>query len=403
MEGLRRQPNADEDQRASFVELFFDLVFVFVVSRLSELLIADLTLAGAAKTLFLLLVAWWAWIYTTWMTNWFDPETGPVRTVLLVGMLASMFGAIAIPDAFGDRALLLVGGYVAVQTFRNGFCVLATDSDDPLHLPLVRILAWNSWVGAIWLAGALAGEDARVAIWLVALACDYAGPMFGHWTPGVGRTTPTEWQLEPSHFAERLMLFLIIALGESIVTVGVAASQLDLTGPRLLAVIVAFCQAVALWWLYFDFHAEQTLKTLRTAADERGRLGRDLSYLMVLMVAGIIAAAVANEIVVTHPTERLHGMELLALGGGPVLYLLGSVLFKLRVIHVNWGKRAVAAVVVAAIAALGAQLPALATWTLILGVLVALAASEVTERDATYSRSSIGGGASSGSSGGSPS
>jgi low temperature requirement protein LtrA len=144
------------------------------------------------------------------------------------------------------------------------------------------------------------------------------------------------------------------------------------------------------------------LKTLRTAEDERGRLGRDLSYLMVAMVAGIIVAAVANEIVVADPGAHLHGAELLTLGAGPVLYLLGSVAFKVRVIHVRWGRRAIAAVLVAAVAALGTGLPALATWALVLAVLAGLAVAESAERDVAYSRSSSGGGASSGRSGGSP-
>src|SRR3954463_3386838 len=139
MDRVRREPSdEDEEVRASVVELFFDLVFVLVVTRLSALLIEDLTIAGAARTLFLLLVAWWAWIYTTWATNWFDPDTGPVRAVLVVCMLASMLGAAAIPDALGDRALLLVAGYVGIQSVRNGFMVLATDRGDPLHTALVR-------------------------------------------------------------------------------------------------------------------------------------------------------------------------------------------------------------------------------------------------------------------------
>jgi low temperature requirement protein LtrA len=375
---VRRQ-QGDGEARASHVELFFDLVFVFVVTRLSSLLAENLTLSGAGQTLFLLLVAWWAWIYTTWMTNWFDPETGPVRAVLLVGMLASMFGAIAIPDAFGDRALLLVGGYVAVQTFRNAFCVLATDRDDPLRTPLLRILAWSSWVGALWLAGALAGEQARVGIWIAALVLDYAGPLAGHWTPGLGRSRPSEWELEPSHFNERIMLFLLIALGESIVAAGITASDHELTAARFAAVVVAFWMAVVLWWLYFAVHAERTLEHLKAAEAARGRAGRELSYVLVVLVAGIIVAAVGNELVIAHPGERLEGIELLTLAAGPILYLAGSVWLKATVIHANWRRRALAAVAIAGVAGLGTTLPALATWSLTLAVLAALAAVETLE------------------------
>ena len=159
---LRRRPGEDEEWRASSIELFFDLVFVLVVTQLSTLLYDDLTIAGAARTAFLLLVAWWAWIYTTWGTNWFDPDRGPVRAVLVFGMVASMLGAAAIPDAFGDRALLLVVGYVGIQSVRNAFMALATGTQDPLHAPLVRSLAWTLWVGAIWLADSMLSPEAVV-------------------------------------------------------------------------------------------------------------------------------------------------------------------------------------------------------------------------------------------------
>jgi low temperature requirement protein LtrA len=373
---VRRQPDEDEEFRASFVELFFDLVFVLVITQLAALLVHDLTLSGAGKTMFLLLVAWWAWMYTTWMTNWFDPDTAPVRAVLLVVMLAGMLGAIAIPDAFGDRALLLVIGYVGIQAFRNGFGVLATARNDPLHKPLVRIFAWSAWVGVIWLAGALVDEDARVVVWLVALALDYAGPFAGHWTPGLGRTSPSEWEFEPSHFVERIGLFLLIALGESIVATGMAASQHEVTLERLLAAIVDFLITVTLWWLYFGFHAMHAVERLKLAAGQRGILGRDLSYLHIPLAAGIIVAAVTTELVIEHPGEQLSGRELVVLAAGPILYLLGSVGFKLRVLHVEWKQRAVACVLIAGVALLGAELSALATWTLVLAVLVGLAAVE---------------------------
>jgi low temperature requirement protein LtrA len=376
---VRRRPGGEE-WRTSFTELFFDLVFVLVVTQLSALLLGDLTISGAAETLFLLLVAWWAWIYTTWATNWFDPDRGPVQAVLVLGMLASMLGAAAIPDAFGERALLLVVGYVSIQSLRNGFMVLATDRGDPLHRPLLRVFAWNLWVGAIWFAGALADHDARIALWVVALVCDYAGPLAGHWTPGLGRTRPRDWDLEPAHFAERLMLFLIIALGETIVAAGVTASHLELTAARLAAVVVAFGIAVLLWWLYFHIHAERTLSRLKEAEDERGGLGRELSYLLLPLVAGIIVCAVANELVIAHPDRTLHGAELLTLGAGPALYLAGSVAFKVRVFGALWHKRAVALVLVGAATALGSTLPALAAWAVMLTGLAIAEAREFGDR-----------------------
>jgi low temperature requirement protein LtrA len=374
---IRRPP--DEETRATSVELFFDLVFVFVVTQLSQLLTNDLTVRGAAQTTLLLLAAWWAWVYTTWVTNWFDPDTLVVRTILLVGMFAGMIGAISIPGAFGDRAALLVAGYVGIQAFRNLFIAVASDRDDPLHRPFVRILGWTFMVMPLWIAGAFADGDARLAIWFLALALDYAGPIVGHWTPGLGRSRPADWDLAPSHFVERLELFLIIALGESVVAAGATASGLAVTVPRLAAVLAAMLMTTAFWWLYFDFHAGRTLERLRAAADERGRLGRDLSYLYVVLVAGIIVSAVGNELVIAHPGDPLHGAELVALAAGPVLYLLGSVALKARVLDVPWQRRLGAAIAVIAVTALGSSLPALALWALVLAVLAALAVVEAVE------------------------
>jgi low temperature requirement protein LtrA len=374
MKGIRRHP--DEERRVTAAELFFDLVFVFVVTQLSARLLADLTLGGAVRTMLLLLAAWWAWVYTTWVTNWFDASALIVRAILLVALAAGLLGAISIPEAFGARAPLLVAGYVGIQSFRNALVVLVTDRDDPLHRPLLRILGWTLAVAPLWVAGLFVDGDPRVVVWAVALALDYAGPFLGHRLPGLGRSHPRDWHVEPSHFVERLELFLIIALGESIVASGATTSSLDPTAIRLTAMLVSVLMTAALWWLYFDFHAGRTLERLRAAGDERGRLGRDLSYLYVLLVAGIIVAAVGNELVIAHPGEPLHGTELVALAAGPVLYLLGSVALKVRVLHVRWERRFGAAVLVALVTALGARLPALALWAIVLVVLAGLAGVE---------------------------
>jgi low temperature requirement protein LtrA len=369
----------DEEKRVSSAELFFDLVFVFVVTQLSSRLVHDLTLGGVAKTTFLLLAAWWAWVYTTWATNWFDADALVVRAILLVAMLAGLLGAISIPDAFGDRAPLLVAGYVGIQTLRNVFVVLGTHAGDPLRRPAQRLLGWTLVVAPLWVGGLLLDGPARYAVWGIALALDYAGPFAGHWVPGLGRSRPSEWHLEPAHFVERLELFLIIALGESIVASGATASSLEPTVARLAAMLVAVLMTAALWWLYFDFHAGRTLERLRAAGDERGRLGRDLSYLYVLFVAGIIVAAVGNELVIAHPGEPLHGAELWALAAGPALYLLGSVGLKVRVLRVRWDRRFAAAVVIVAATVLGSALPGLALWALVLAILAGLAVLEAVE------------------------
>jgi low temperature requirement protein LtrA len=370
---------AGEEAQVTSAELFFDLVFVFVVTQLTALLVADLTPGGAVKTTLLLLAAWWAWMYTTWVTNWFDPSTIVVRSILLVAMVAGMLGAISIPEAFGARAPLLVVGYVCIQLFRNIFIVVATDPGDRLYRPFVRLLTWTCAAMPVWVAGLFLDGDARVVVWAVALAFDYVGPLAGHWVPGLGRTHANDWQLEPGHFVERLELFLIIALGESIAGSGSTASSLDPTVTRLLAMLVAMLMTAALWWLYFDFHAGRMLDRLRTAEGDRGRLGRDLSYLYLLLIAGIIVAAVGNELVISHPRARLHGAELVALAAGPVLYLLGSVALKVRILRVRWERRFGAAALIVAATAVGQQLPGLALLTVLLAILAALASMEALE------------------------
>jgi hypothetical protein len=231
----------------------------------------------------------------------------------------------------------------------------------------------------LWIAGAVVDGSARVVLWSTALALDYAGPLAGHALPGLGRSHPRDWNLEPSHFVERLELFLIIALGEAIVEAGATASGLPPTLLRLTAVLVAMLMSAALWWLYFDTHAGRTFERLRRAAEERGRLGRDLSYLYVLLVAGIIVSAVGNELVIAHPSRRLDGAESVALAAGPVLYLLGSVVLKVRVLRVPWERRFIAAGLVAVAVALGSPLPGLALWAIVLGILTGLATAEAVE------------------------
>ena len=373
---------ADQEQRATNVELFFDLVFVFAITQLASLLKNDLSFAGAGRVLFLLLVVWWAWIYTTWMTNWFDPEHLSVRLVLIVCMLAAFLMAIAIPDAFGSRAPLFAGGYVLLQIVRNTFVVLKTDDSEPMHRSWVRMWIGSLWVGAIWIAGALApDEGARAAIWIAALLLDYGGPLAGFWAPGLGRTDVTEWELEHGHFVERFQTFVIIVLGETIVATGTVASQLGFTTERVLALAVAFLGTAVYWWLYFDEVAERSHARLAEAGPKLGILARDaFTYLHIPIVAGILVTAVGDALVIAHPGDPLHGEQLVALLAGPVLYMVGHVAFELRMTGSVPPTRVGAALVVAALAPLGTMLPVVATWALVYGTLTVVAALE------TYAR-----------------
>jgi low temperature requirement protein LtrA len=369
-----------EEQRATWLELFFDLVFVFAVTQLSHLLLRHLTVDGALQTLFLLLVVWWAWIYTAWMTNWFDPESVLVRLVLLVVMAASLLMAVAIPQAFGTLAPLFACSYVALQVVRNAFNVYATPPDNQFDIVFRRILVWSVASGVLWVVGGFASHDARIVLWIAALAVDYVAPSLGYWTPRLGRSATTDWEIEEAHFAERFQLFIIIALGESIVVTGATASSSEFDPAIGTSLMVAFATSAALWWLYFDEVGWRAQRFLSQAGDS-GRLARDAyTYLHTPIVAGIIVAAVADEIVIAAPGASPSNVELAVILGGPVIYLIGHTLFRLRMIHNVSRKRVVAAIAIVAMAPLGAVLPSLAIASCVLAILTVLAVAETRNR-----------------------
>ncbi|MDX6548861.1 MAG: hypothetical protein QOG33_2411 [Gaiellales bacterium] len=375
--GRHLRQRTEQEQRATNLELFFDLVFVFAVTQLSHLLGSHLTFAGAAQTALLLLVTWWAWVYTTWMTNWFDPDATPVRCLLIAVMLASLAMAIAIPHAFGDRALMFALGYGSLQVVRNAFVVWATDRSSLLHWAFVRILTWSIAVAMLWLLGALLDGGARSAVWTIALVIDYAGPAAGYWVPVLGRSQTGEWEIEGAHFAERFQLFIIIALGESIVVTGATASGLQIDAARAAAIAVSFVTSAALWWLYFDYVATIAQRRLATS-QESGALARDAyTYIHTLMVAGIIVAAVGDAVLIRHPGAHATGAQLATLAGGPALYLAGHVAFRLQMAHSLSPKRVAATIALLLAGVLGLVMPTLACASLILAILIALIVAEL--------------------------
>ena len=367
------------EQRTTNLELFFDLVFVFAITQLSHLLLDHLSVQGAAQTLFLLLTVWWGWNYTTWATNFIDPDSPLVRLMLLVIMLASLLMSIAIPEAFGDRAPLFALSYVALQVIRNAFVTWAAPRGSAAERTFSGILYWSLASGSLFVIGAFLPAPARAAVWIAALALDYAGPAARYWVPGRSQQISTgDWGVDTSHFSERFQLFIIIALGESIVVTGATASgpgfSLDLA--RSTAIAVAFVGSAALWWLYFDYVATIAGKRLATSEDA-GRLARDgYTYLHIPIIAGIIVSAVGDEIVIVHPGAVLHTPELIALVAGPVLYLLGHLLFRLRMAHSVSNKRVVAMIAIVLCYPVGLVAPALLVASLIAAVLVVLVVAE---------------------------
>jgi low temperature requirement protein LtrA len=337
MNRFQRRTDAGEEQRATTLELFYDLVFVFAVTQVSHLLLDHLTWEGAAQATLVLLVVWWAWNYTTWVTNELDPDSITVRMLLIGLMLLSLLMAVAIPKAFGAHALLFVGSYVAIQVGRHTFLTFAAGSGTIERERAGRILTWFVAAGMLWIAGGIADGSARWVLWLAALALDYGAPLAVFWVPGRPRLSHATWQVETSHFAERFQLFMIIALGESIVLTGATTAELDLDTARLTAFGLAFVGTAALWWLYFNYVARIAQRRLELAQD-RTRLARDgYTYLHVVMVAGVIVSAVGNELVIAHPTHELPGREIAVVVAGPAIYLIAHTLFRLRMAgSVSW-------------------------------------------------------------------
>jgi low temperature requirement protein LtrA len=372
----RRRADGDE-QRATSLELFYDLVFVFAITQVSHLLLEHLTWVGVGQTLLALLVVWWSWNYTTWVTNELDPESVSVRLLMIALMLASLVMAVAIPQAFGEHALLFAGSYVAIQVGRHTFLTFAAAEPGTIERERAgRILMWFVAAGVLWIAGALVDEPARVAFWLVALALDYGGPLVTFRVPGLPRVAPEAWSVGTEHFTERFGLFIILALGESIVITGATTAALNLDASRLVAFGMAFLGSAALWWLYFTSVARIAQRHLELS-EHRTLLARDAyTYLHVVIVAGVIVSAVGDELVIAHPTEVLSGPQIAAVVAGPAVYLLAHTLFRLRMAgSVSWN-RLFGALACVAIGFIGIFTPALVVAALLILVLVAVIVSE---------------------------
>jgi low temperature requirement protein LtrA len=372
------RPRDGEEQRATFFELFFDLVYVFAVTQLSHHLLAELNWTGAAQMVFMLIAVYWAWNYTTWMANWFNPELVPVRLVLVYVMLASLLMAVAIPAGFGRFALLFGASYAALQIGRNLFVVVVTPPGE-FHQNFRQILGWSVLSAPLWIAGGIGPSGAvRLALWLAALGLDLAGPLARYWVPGRGPTPMSQWEIDGRHFAERFQLFVIIALGESIVLAGATASAEGLTGPVVVALGAAFLTSTALWWLYFGHVAGSVARLIgESSAAEAGQLGRDVyTYCHLPIVAGIVLAAVGVELVIAHPGSALHTSGALVTLGGPALYLLGLTACSLRIGRTASWPRVLAVVLLVAAVPLAALGSGLLDLTLVTGLLGALAAAE---------------------------
>jgi low temperature requirement protein LtrA len=365
-----------ESGSATTLELFFDLVFVFALTQITALMAEEPTGRGLLKGTLLILVVWWCWVGYSWVSNLVKADEGIARVTLLVAMAAMFLLALAIPEAFDD----IDGGLWGPTVFAFGYLVLrlvhvllfwVISKDDPVLRRQVGRFAPTMVGGtALLLLAANTSGDAQLLLWFAAIVADYGG------TLAIGARG---WRLNSArHFAERHGLMVIIALGESIVAIGVGVTHLAISWPIVVAATLGLAVAASLWWAYFDTAAilgEQALASAK--GEERVAMARTaFTYLHLPMMVGIVMLALGMKKVLTYVgdtehhalSDPLYGPPLWALYGGTALYLLAHVGFAWRCYRSVKVYRLGAAVVLVALVPVVANLPALAT----LGVLAAL-------------------------------
>jgi low temperature requirement protein LtrA len=317
------------NQRVTYAELFFDLVFAFAVTQISHTLLGRFTPLGALQTTLLLLSVWWTWVYTAWITNWFNPELTPVRVLLFLLMLGGLVLSTSIPNAFEGRGLWFALAYAGMQVGRTTFWLLMTPRTRvSARANALRVLVWLSVSAIFWIAGGFSEGNQRLMLWAVALGAEYVSPVVRFWIPKYGASSVADWYVEGGHMAERCAGFIIIALGESIVVTGATFADLVWTSATVTAFLSSFIGSLAMWWIYFHKGAEAGSELI-SKSSEPGRLARlAYTYLHLPIVAGIILSAVADNLVLTHPADRSDLKTVLSSIGGPLVFLVGTILFK---------------------------------------------------------------------------
>ena len=371
----------EREQRVTPLELFFDLVVVFAFTQVTQLMSDDLTWRGLGRGLLALAAIWWAWTGYAWLTNALEPEEGPVRAGMFGAMAAMLVVALAVPGAFGADAVLFGVAYVLVLLLDLVLYAMAGRRDPDLFRALLGF-APAAMVGAVCIlvAGFVDGR-VQTVLWVVGLAVLYGGALIGR-----GRG----WRISPAHFAERHGLIVIIALGESIIALGVGAAGFSLSAGIITAAVLGVVVVASLWWAYFDVIAVMSQRQLaQTSGAGRARLARDYySYLHLPMIAGIVLFALGLKATIEHVGEPLAAVPAVALCGGLALYFLTHVGLRLRLVHYirrttaerpGWigpGRLATGIVMVALIPA-ARELPALASLAVVTAVCCALIAWDV--------------------------
>jgi low temperature requirement protein LtrA len=365
---MRVEASAREE-RVTPLELFFDLVFVFAITQVTTLLSNDPTWSGLLRGLIVLAALWWAWAAYAWLTNTLNPEEGLVRIAMFVVMGAMLVCALAVPEAFGDHGVIFGVAYLVVRAMHLALYSLAARGDRDLLGAVLRMTPSSTISGFLILgAGFLEGHE-RTTLWILALAIDYFGVLVGG---GQG------WRLSPGHFVERHGLVVIIAIGESIVALGVSASGTPLTAGVITTALVGMSIATSLWWTYFDWVAIVLEHRLRQATGTaQTTLARDaFSYLHFVMVAGIVLFAMSLKKALGHYDAHLAVVPATALCAGLGAYLLAHVLLRYRISGTIGRGRPVAFAALMVLWPLADHMPALAALSVAAAIFVALIAYE---------------------------
>ncbi|MGL4236034.1 low temperature requirement protein A [Tabrizicola sp.] len=326
---MARQVLRVDNSRVGYAELFFDLVFVFAITQVSHHLLYHYTLAGAAETALLFLAVWWVWIYTTWVLNWLDPETTPVRMLLFAMMTAGLFLSMAIPTALGDRGLVFAGAYVAMQIGRTIYMLWVVWSDLRRRQTYYRIATYFAVAAVFWIWGALVEDHAlRLSLWVLALGIEFLGPAASYRVPGLGRDQTTSWRVSGAHMAERCGLFVIICLGETLLISGATFAGMDWDVAGLLAFLASVLGTGGMWWVYFHIGHRRGAHQIEHAEDTGAIARRSYTYYHIPIVAGVVLSAVGAERAIAHPEHLATFAEGASVIGGLALFLFGNGLFK---------------------------------------------------------------------------
>jgi low temperature requirement protein LtrA len=351
----------DDEHQVTPLELFFDLVFVFAITQVTSLLADDPTWGGVLRGMLVLVALWWAWTGYAWLTSTMDVDEGGVRLAMLASMGAMLGVALAVPGAFGDDAALFGVAYLVVRLLHVVLYTIVGRDDPDLRGAVLRFAPTAIFGASLLVLAGFVEGDARIAVWVVALAIDYLAPV----VIGGGRG----WRVAPEHFAERHGLIILIALGESIIAIGVGAGfELD-TGV-IVAAALGIVVVSALWWLYFDVAAIFARRRLMEARGvELARLARDsYSYLHLPMIAGIVLFALGLKTTLDHVGEALDTVPAIGLCGGAALYLLAHIAFLFRTTGRVFRRRTVGAIALLALVPVAVAIPALAALGLVSAV-----------------------------------